>query len=280
MKNSIVLSILFFLASTAHAQELQSSCAIKKFFDEQGNTTALYRRPQNPKGKKILIMPPTGGANVADRSLAQTLCRGGLDVVIFDFQQTPGDVNDFGTHDRLSLRALNSLNAYLEASESKYVVVGSSLGGIYASMAFGAKFKVQGNLFPGFQKIQGAVLTVAGGSVAEILTTSNLSSATKQREVRMKSHEIKSLSEYQEKLSSFILWDSLELAEPKASDKILFFVSSKDVSVPTKTQEQLWRAWGQPKKAVLSSGHSGTIARVYFLHSDAILKFSRKILMR
>jgi hypothetical protein len=122
-------------------------------------------------------------------------------------------------------------------------------------------------------KIKAAVLTVCGGSLAEILATSQIPQIVQQRQKRLELYKIASAQDYFLKLKSAIHLDPLDAAQAEQKNKVFMFISSKDKIVPTKTQMQLWQALGQPSKSVIALDHMKTIAWVYFFRTNSILKF-------
>lgn len=52
--------------------------------------------------RQVVILPPTGGANSADRSLFNSLCKRGHEVTLLDYEQESGLTTDLGIHDQIS----------------------------------------------------------------------------------------------------------------------------------------------------------------------------------
>lgn len=261
----------------------RGECSLATTTDKDSNEIHDYKSVLNPVGKTVLILPPTGGENVADRNLAKTLCRRGYNVVIFNYVQSPETSLDFSIHDANTVRVLSALDLFLaERPENSFVIVGSSLGSLYASMALSlghtsatASVSTMPEIknWSHLSKIKAAVLTVCGGSLAEILATSQIPQIVQQRQKRLELYKIASAQDYFLKLKSAIHLDPLDAAQAEQKNKVFMFISSKDKIVPTKTQMQLWQALGQPSKSVIALDHMKTIAWVYFFRTNSILKF-------
>ena len=224
---------------------------------------------------QVLILPPTGGANVADRFLFKTLCQRGHQVTILDYEQKSGLTDDLGIHDRLSQDILHQINQFLRLKEMPTVLIGSSLGGLYASTAYAYALTDQTE-FESLKWIRGIVLTAAGGSLAEILSTSNQEDVIKQRSLRFQNLQIEKRSHYLSMLNQNIFYDPMKWASPLVRSNVLMFNSTNDKVVPSATQEKLWRAWGKPKVIRISKNHLLTIAKVYFFEANRIDHFLRK----
>ncbi|MCE3009756.1 MAG: hypothetical protein LW875_03995 [Proteobacteria bacterium] len=221
---------------------------------------------------QIIILPPTGGANSADRSLFKALCRRGHEVRILDYSQKSGLTTDLSIHDRFSREVLTEIDRLLGRTEKSTVLIGASLGGLYTSMAFGYSLENQAE-FPNLPWIKAIVLTVAGGQLSEILANSELKAVKEQRELRLRELSISGIQDYQLQLEKAISYDPLKWARPDKKNKVLMFNSNNDSVVPTSTQEKLWKAWGEPQVVRLSTNHQFSIGRVYFFMEDRIDSF-------
>jgi pimeloyl-ACP methyl ester carboxylesterase len=262
-------------------------CSLTSTTDRDSNQIHDYKSVLNPVGKTVLILPPTGGENLADRNLAKTLCRRGYNVVIFNYVQTPDTSLDLSIHDANTVGVLGALDLFLaHRPENNFVIVGSSLGSLYAAMALSlgqnpasasTSTMPEVKTWTHFNKIKAAVLTVCGGSLAEILATSEIPEAVQQRQKRQEIYKITSAQDYLARLRSAIHLDPLDLAQAQQKDKVFMFMSSQDKIVPAKTQMQLWEAFGRPSRSVIALDHMWTIAWVYFFRTDTIFKFVDQI---
>lgn len=236
--------------------------------------TWAYCPKQNPGdiSPQIVILPPTGGRNFADRTLAATLCQAGLRVFILDYAQGSGLTTDLGIHDRLTREVIGELNQFLVQNPAPTVLVGSSLGAMYASTAFGLG-RAGHPEFPEMRRIVGVVMTAGGGPLAKVLIQSEQSAVQQQRDLRMRGSGYRDLAGYESALIAAIQIDPLALARPECAGRVLMFNSTNDETVPSGAQEKLWRAWGSPQVQRFGTGHIATIVRVSFYWGGPIADF-------
>lgn len=224
---------------------------------------------------QALILPPTGGMNAADKSLAKSLCKRGIQTLILNYPQKSGFTTNLKIHDQLTTETLALVETTLEHFPQPTVIVGASLGGLYAQIALGQALS---GYNPNLQAIKGSVITVAGGSLAEVLASSKLDSVVEQKYLRMDHYGLLSSEDYVRLLTPQIKYDPLLWAQASQAPLTLFFGSEEDTTVPTSAQRQLWEKLGRPQSRWLRSSHATTIARVYFLHKNEIAEHILKTL--
>lgn len=237
---------------------------------ESGNVKIRLYSPRTPGPRQVVILPPTGGENRADRNLAKELCSRGHLVKVVDYPQYVIASEDFNGHEDATLNTLKNLSAFFANEKTPTSVIGASLGGIYASLVFSLAQSPEWK----FQVVDALVTTVAGGSLAEVLTYSTLDHVKKTRAGRLAGGKFRSLQEYQDYLDTFIHTDLLKLARP---GKVLAFTSNKDSVVPTRTQLALAEAHGVKPIRISRLGHSGTVAYVYFRKIGIINQFLKQL---
>lgn len=224
---------------------------------------------------QVIILPPTGGMNFVDRRLGKSLCEKGIPVIILDYAQGNTVTSDFGIHDRESRAFLAGLNETLKTYPNPSVLIGASLGGLYAALAKGLSQKE--NTLP-LSLIKGQVLTVTGGTLPEILATSEHDNVRRQRELRLQTYQIARVEDYLAKLNSAVELELYSLSTENSKDQTLFFGSDSDTIVPGNLQRKLWQKLGEPDGIWFNSSHSWTIGRVYLFHSDLIAQHIFKVL--
>ncbi len=267
---------LLLLASCSFAFD-KSSC-LKKIADpNQNGVFAEFSADTSNTDFQAIILPATGGETILDRKLARNLCGLGITSIVYNYSQAPQDPLDLDHHDRASLEFLTQLDSFLAKRGKPVVLIGASLGGLYASMAFGFSQTILGNRWPGMRFINGAILTVAGGTLPDILATSDLPPIVSERNLRKAKYEIGDDGVYVKLMSEHIKFDPLGLANSKYSARVLMFSSTNDTSVPTPTQYKLWEAWGKPKREIASFGHAGTAIYFYTFHVSQMFDFISSI---
>jgi hypothetical protein len=228
--------------------------------------------PQKESHRQVLILPPTGGANMADKSLFDSLCALGHQTSILNYQQKSGLTTDLGVHDRLSREVLVAIDHFIGQNPKPTAVIGASLGGLYASLAFSYS-KTNQTEFKNLAYIDRIVLTVAGGPLWDILTFSQGEEVKKQRELRMKALGFSDLNRYRETLQQNIFYDTQKWATASEKAKVLMFNSTADEVVPSASQESLWSAWGKPEVVLFTTDHQWTVGWVYFFYTQQISNF-------
>jgi pimeloyl-ACP methyl ester carboxylesterase len=269
------LQILIVLSSSSIAFTALAGCQSAIRYPVGNGTVYEYSGKNSSPNTQVVVLPPTGGINSADRSLARQLCNKGNTVRIFDYQQFKAEF-DLSVHDRAVLTTLKDLDLLFDIFPYPTVLIGASLGGIYTSLAYGAS--TQNGIFRDLHRIQGMVTVVAGGPLGDVLANSKQEIAREQRDQRMKAYNLKSTAEYAEFLNSIITYDPLKWAQPNRAGSVLMLTSSDDDFVSPEAQEALWKAWGQPQRRVFNVGHKLTIAQAYFLYADYISNHVSKIL--
>jgi hypothetical protein len=227
---------------------------------------------QTKAARQVIILPPTGGANAADRSLFKALCKRGHEVTLLDYAQPSGLTTDLEIHDRISREVLGEINRFLFENPKPTSLIGASLGGLYASMAYSYSLTKQTE-FQSLKWIDSMVLTVAGGSLADVLSYSEQEGVLAQRELRFEKLNFESIEDYSAELERNIFYDPLKWATPAARANVLMFNSINDDVVPSFTQEALWQGWGEPEIERFSTNHPLSIARAYFLKVNRIDRF-------
>ncbi len=238
---------------------------------QSGNLKVRLYSPKTPGIRQVVILPPTGGENPADRNLAKKLCRLGHLVKVLDYPQFEVSPEDYEGHENVTQKILTSLSGFFQHETAPTSLIGASLGGIYASLIFSLSEYPE---WRSFRVIDSLVTTVAGGSLAEVITYSTLEGVKKVRKARLATGKFQGLKDYQEHLDTFIKTDHLKLAR---SGKVLAFTSNKDSVVPTRTQLALARAHGVKPVRISGLGHAGTVAYVYFRKIGMIHQFLKQL---
>ena len=228
----------------------------------------IPRHPGHYSGK-VVMDPPTGGLTPLDRAMAFALCSKGMEVALietWDGYHEDG-VLDFGLHERASLRAIAAARGVIEYLGTPVGILGTSLGSIYASLTMGADPRVMAGVF-----------IVGGGPLPEVLTQSDQSGLVALRNTRCEQMGICDPAAYQAELERNISTNPLELADAKRAQDIFMVIGTRDKTVPTVNQEQLWNAWGQPEVVRIDRNHVGTILEASLTQQGRIVRFfSRKL---
>lgn len=210
------------------------------------------------------------------------------------------DADFLGVYEYGARSVMDELNNFLsdyqdELKNKKIVLMGSSLGGFFTSIIFGSvsktnqwnregktdlsdaelKIKESVEIRPYLKRLVGAIVVVAGGSVADVWSESTRPEIIDAVKLRKDIFNLRTKEEYVSYFDAHNDFDPIKVANPNDRDKILFFNSKADTIVPYKFQEKLWAAWGQPMKATLNLQHMYAIGEVYLYpeHIETILGF-------
>jgi hypothetical protein len=131
---------------------------------------------------------------------------------------------------------------------SRIGLFGISAGGILGAMLVGADPRIDAQVF-----------VLAGGPMADVMVDTTEDRFTRSIAQVMEARGW-SREKVRETLRANLRTDPLVLAPRISRENTLMFVASGDESVPTYTQEALWRAIGRPEVVRLWGGHYAGIA--------------------
>jgi len=234
-----------------------------------GFVQARIYAPTQPSDRTVILLPPTGGENVLDRGYSDSLCSAGFKVVLLQtwFKQTESTL-DMGMHDNGAVRSLSAIRHvldYLKPSRATQVVIlGTSVGALSSSLALGFD-----------ARLNAAVLIVGGVGVAEIIAASTEQGAAKLRRSRMKAFGFKSYSEYLSAMRKKVLIEPADFVNYSGQKTVLAFVGGNDVTVPTKHQLDLVRAFGAEADEY-PGDHLQTIIHTAIFKKSKITDFFQK----
>jgi dienelactone hydrolase len=251
-----------------------SSCAyFKKGCDQMQKTlkdgdfeiTLLTYKAQDSK-KHIIIIPPTGGTNVLDRSYARNFCSEGFNVSILSHWSMDDEINyELSIHQKFYSRAQRSIGMILNdlPLEHKVGILGTSVGGLHAAIAISR-----------FERISSAFVITAGAPIPAIIAHSNQEAMKKAWDKRQEMYGFKTKEEYIAALNK-----ALELAPQsmKESNKRLgMVIATKDKTVPTRYQQELREMWQPQKLITYDHNHFFGIVFTWAFQRKEIINFFKK----
>ena len=265
MKAFLFFAVSLVLFSAPHAPVGQ--CDVEKVrlrdvgFD-------LYTPHSTPPGgdhpRTVLVLPPTGGENVLDRGTARSFCAAGLRTAVLNsWTDDRLVIVDWAQHDNASKRALKAVRETLDwLGEKRVGILGTSLGGIYASLAMA-----------GDPRIAAAVLIVTGGPLADVLVATDQKVLLALRHTRCREFGVCDPAAYTARLRQAVKLDPPALAVAARRGDVLMYLGGRDTTVPTAQQRTLWQAWGEPRSFSFPHGHFWTIVRTHLLHRGEMAEF-------
>ncbi len=219
---------------------------------------------EEKSNKSLLILPPTGGVTVLDRSFARKFARAGYDVYVVETWTGLGfETVNLDMHNTTYGAGQRAIQAVLAQIDTDFIgILGTSVGALHAIIAASQEAKVD------------AVFAIVGGTPqSEIIVKSKVQQMVALRQKRFAHYKFTNDSEYQKALDDIFKLEPLKL-EPLFKGKKLGMVLAKsDDKVPTSTQEQLRELWSPSLLIEYDGGHFSTIIKTWFFEDDKILEF-------
>lgn len=276
-----ILGVLPALAEPRAAEKLPKPCEDRRVLLQDqdpvsGATRTITLSDYDPKpgasvtvGGRVLIIPPTGGVSFIDEGYGKSLCKKGVPSTLIRDWSDPGPVDptDLRTHRDGSIRGLSAIEQVLETHlrGARIGILGTSLGGIFAAMILARHS----------DRIDGAVLIVAGGNMAHVLARSELKVLREFRELRFRKYGYSSIDEYEAALREVVPHEPLEMLQSATIDpsKVRLVIGGRDTSVPTSDQLLLKKALGDPETRKRPFGHVKTVVLTYLFNRSWVTGF-------
>ena len=216
--------------------------------------------------RSVVLLPPTGGENTLDRGYANALCFAGFKVVLLQRWEHDTDVElDLGMHDKGALRSLTAVRRvvdFLSPDHDRQVgIMGTSVGALSSALALGFD-----------TRLSSAVLIVGGLGMAEIIATTTEKGAAAVRAERMQRLGFKNAADYLSALRQKVTIEPGDFVDFSGPKKVLAFVGTQDVTVPTKNQLELVRAY-HAQSDEYAGDHTATILHTFATKQSAIVDF-------
>lgn len=227
---------------------------------------------RNGSDRTVILLPPTGGENILDQGYANHLCSGGFRVVILQtwFNQTEVTL-DPAMHDNGAVRSLSAIRHtldYLKPTRASQVgILGTSVGALSSSLALGFE-----------PRLSSGVFIVGGFGFSEIVARSTEAGAAKLRDARMKAFGLKNIEDYVALLAEKVVIEPGDFTEFSGRKNVLAFVGTRDVTVPTKNQTALVKAY-QAESDEYAGDHTQTILNTFTWKRGKIAAFFEKNLL-
>ncbi len=219
--------------------------------------------------KTVIIMPPTGGVTILDKTYSMRLCGDDVRAVLiegWDHDVPTLAEENLEMHDSGAIRMVSAVRHVVEylqpVRKNQIGILGTSVGAISSSLVMSVD-----------SRISTGVLIVGGGGLLEIISQSTEKNLARLRKSRMAEYKLESMEEYQQLLSPYIKIDPLTLIPTAEKKKILMVIGQADVTVPTANQKKLLAAYGNIPVIYHSGDHLNTILKAFELNQTEILKF-------
>ena len=238
------------------------------------STTVKAHYFKNAKGGKkplLIIAPPIGGISIREKSVSKYFLRKGFNVIVVEPIKNISDnsiaIIEFENNLLSFIGAIRSVVDVMEElpeiQKDNIFIWASSMGAIYSSIVIEID-----------SRINASILILGAGSIPDIMTESNQKHIVNYRTERMFKENLNSIEEFRAKMRSNIEVDPIMHANKNQSSKVFFVMSTKDKTVPTKYQQQLYESLGSPPNIKrYKSNHAITLMRSHLFGLNTFYKY-------
>ncbi len=213
--------------------------------------------------KALLIIPPTGGTNIIDRSYARTFCAEGYNVYILDHFTDSDEYNlDLDIHKRFYARTQRAIELILSQIPQTHTIglLGTSVGAFHAAIAAGRN-----------ERVGNALLITGGADIAAIVVDSDQEAMRIARRKRNEMFGFKNRDEYYNELRKHIELDPLNYGPQYARKKISLVFATKDTTVPVANQKLLRMVTNSHRVLELHDDHFWAIVKTWLFYKDFVV---------
>lgn len=269
---ALAVSALALSFQFAPSQAFAGGCEVAEVNSGIPNAlSALEYTPKRGKktydpGKTVIVLPSTANMTLLEKIQARKLCNRGIRAMVLkDWKFEALDRSRLDYFNVILENGLIFTDYVLGRFQGSMGIVGSSLGGVVASVAKGLR-----------PRIGPAVLIVAGADLPELLAYTVSPEWVKVQEAQMAALRTTDRAVLQAALTPVILYEPGALAFPSMSKDIRFVGSETDRKVFPKNQTALWEAWGKPQWVSFYFDHVPTIVASQLFLSGSHARFLRR----
>lgn len=220
-----------------------------------------YETTEEGQHPLVLILPPIGGVNTVDKSIASYLANRGINVLIALTPENIADLNrPVDDIDGFLIRTTVSMRHLIDFATDREKVDGTRIGGFGASLG-GIRLLT---LIGVDDRISSSMLYVAAGNIVEVMANSEQDIIKNYREAKMKEHQLETREEYLDLLRANSTIEPLDNVHNFDPDSVYMKISNKDTSVPTKYQWETQQAIGTDNIKETNSSHVGAVIGALF----------------
>jgi hypothetical protein len=267
------------LAFDIHEKELESrrSYTIKQVelavkSNPAGPPTVLeYYQLARGTHPIILLLPVSGGGYDAERFFARYFAQHGLAVVIVHRTKIPREPTELAAIDdwlkqRVTeqRRVIDWIETRPELDAGRIGIFGISMGGIQGALLTAVD-----------ERVQAAVLGLAGGDLPYILTHSTEKGIVSRREALLREQPMPR-EQLEEELRRSIVWDPNALAPCIDPQRVLLVLGMCDTTVPFKKGWELRKKMGRPETILLPTGHYSALLCIPYIESQTVKFFQSR----
>ena len=259
-------TLILFLAQLGILGSLEAKDCFfenKEFQEEDFYTHARFY-PVTDSLKTIIILPPTGGTNLIDRSYARLLCAYGFNVYILDKYTGFDEYNlDLDIHRRYYGRTQRAVDLLVkEVPENHQLsIMGTSVGALHAAISVGR-----------IDRIKNALIITGGADITGLIVDSDQEIMRVAREKRNKMFGFKTRDDYYNELKKHIELDPLNYEAKFPGKRISMVIADNDTTVPGNYQRLLQKISKPARILEMSDNHFWAIMKTWLFHRDFVVK--------
>lgn len=224
-----------------------------------------HYQPREGVRGSVLIMPPTGGSTVLDRSYATLFCRAGFEAWIVErWTGMNEESTDLQIHERLYRRGQRAISRVLREipDERSVGILGTSVGALHTAVAMGSQ-----------ERLKAAFAITGGLPISEVIATSDQQAMQKLRRIRAEDYGLKDPAEHARAIRKVFSMEPESLPRHFEGKHLGLVVAAEESTVPGETQLHLERFW-EPQVVYRSSGnHFNAIVGTWLWHRHDLVKF-------
>jgi hypothetical protein len=214
--------------------------------------------------KSLILLPPTGGTNIIDRSYMKRFCNSGWDVYLLNNWSHPEEKgDDLEFHQHAYTNSQRAIGVTLERIKTPYIgLLGTSLGATYASVAANT-----------FEKLNGVFMIVGGLPIPRVIVTSDQVGMQALHKSRFERFKFANDGDYESAINKVFHLEPTQLGDMHLKKDIGVVVALNDTTVPYATQKNLIEFFKPRTVIELSSSHFWAIVKTWLFHTGELVQF-------
>lgn len=258
------LILIFLILGCSNLSSASSEPAELRLGDASFSVNVTVYNPESDTKKSLLIIPPTGGTNIIDRSYAKQFRKAGYRVYILNsWTDDNENSTDIEIHQRFYGRAQKAIGLVLKEIKTPFVgMIGTSVGALHASISAATVPNLN------------AVFSIVGGApIAEVVVTSDQQAMKDLRDARKVRYGYKTDQDNIKAIGAAFTLEPMQQGDLYKHKSLGMTLAQHDDTVTYLSQEQLRNYW-QPRTVItLPSNHFWGIVKMWLFHSDELEKF-------
>lgn len=232
--------------------------------DESFKVQVTSYKPGDGSDKSLVILAPTGGTTLIDRSYASTFCGNGYDVYIINSWTGDNEFrNDLNIHQLLYTKAQKAVALTVNEIKSPFIgLLGTSVGGLHAAVSASK-----------IDKLNAVFIIAAGAPITDIIVASDQKAMKIAKEKRYQKYGFKNDNEYLSELKKQFHLEPMQLGEGYKNKQLGMLIATEDTTVPTHYQRELQKFWNPRVTLTYDSSHFWGIVKMWLFETDRLVKF-------